>query len=182
MTSYESRKSLDQIALAALTFDQVKALISTNKRAAAFTDECVIAVCWKESSFNPNAQAAGSTAKGLMQMTQGAIQTVNNITPTGIHFDPSDMFDPGKAIQCGTYYLQWCSDQSSGSENQALDKYAGVPGYSTNVVQAENCLLSAPTDPMTCLTPIHPFEMARVKEGLVDDPTGQSRFVRSSKR
>jgi hypothetical protein len=159
-----------------LTFDQVKSLVASNKHSAAFTDECVIAVCWKESSFNPSAQASGSTAKGLMQMTNPAVDTVNNITPAGVHFDYTDMLDASKAIQCGTYYLQWCSDQSGGDEAKALNKYAGVSGYADDVMSAEACLLSG-GNPMTCLGAIHSFAMQRRQKGLLDDPTGRSRFM-----
>jgi hypothetical protein len=74
-----------------LTFDQVKTLVANNKKSPAFTDECVIAVCWKESSFDPSAQSGGSTAKGLMQMTNPAVDTVNHNTPVGVHFEYADM-------------------------------------------------------------------------------------------
>ena len=158
-----------------LTFDQVKTLVANNKKSPAFTDECVIAVCWKESSFDPAAQSGGSTAKGLMQMTNPAVDTVNHNTPVGVHFEYADMLVPDKAIQCGTYYLQICSDQVGGEESAALNKYSGIPGYSTNVMAAEACLLAG-TDPMTCLQKIHSFQLQRKEMRLEDDPTGHSRF------
>jgi hypothetical protein len=161
-----------------LTFDQMKTLVANNKKSPAFTDECVIAVCWKESSFDPSAQSAGSTAKGLMQMTNPAVDTVNGITPVGIHFIYADMLNPDKAIQCGTFYLQWCSDQVGGDESAALNKYGGVGGYSTNVMTAEACLLTAGTDPTACLQQIHSFQLQRKEMNLKDDPTGRSRFKR----
>jgi hypothetical protein len=55
-----------------------------------------------------------------MQMTDGAVKTVNDTTPPGVHFEPSDMLIPAKAIQCGTYYLNWCSSQTGGDEGKAL--------------------------------------------------------------
>ena len=165
---------------AGLPFDKVLALVKANKKSIAFTDECVTAVCWKESSFDPSATSGGSTAKGLMQMTNPAVDTVNNITPVGVHFEYADMLDASKAIQCGTYYLQWCSDHSGGDEGKALDKFAGVSGYSTNVMAAEKCLLSG-GDPTTCLRKIHPFQIERQKANLVDDPSGVSRFTESKK-
>jgi hypothetical protein len=160
-----------------LTFDQMKTLVSANIRSSAFTNECVIAVCWKESSFDPNAQSDQSTARGLMQMTAGAINTVNNTTPQGIHYESDDMFDPTKAIQCGTYYLQWCFNQA-GSKSAALDKYAGVAGYSTDVITAEGCLQSSVViDPVAaCLDPSHPFLEERARMKLRDDLSGGSRF------
>jgi membrane-bound lytic murein transglycosylase MltF len=161
-----------------LSFDKVLALVKTNKKSTAFTDECVVAVCWKESSFDPSAHAGSSTAKGLMQMTNPAVDTVNNITPVGVHFEYADMLDASKAIQCGTYYLQWCYDHSGSDEGKALDKFAGVSGYATNVMAAEKCLLSG-GDPTTCLKQIHPFQIERQKTNLVDDPSGASRFTES---
>jgi hypothetical protein len=162
----------------ALTFDKVQALVKVNKKSPGFTDECVIAVCWKESSFDPSAQSGSSTAKGLMQMTNPAVDTVNKITPTGVHFEYADMLDASKAIQCGTYYLQWCLDQSAGDEAKGLDKYGGVSGYSTNVIAAENCLLTGVDPPMTCLGKIHSFQIDRQTLGLVDNESGDTRFIK----
>ena len=123
-------------------------LVAANKKAAAFTNECVVAMCWKESSFDPNAHNVGSTAKGLMQMTDPAVDTVNKITPKGVHFEHSDMVIAAKAIQCGTYYLQWCSDQTGGDKKKALDRFGGLSGYNKDLITAETCLLAAPKDPM----------------------------------
>lgn len=165
---------------APLTFDNVKRLVQKNKKSTAFTDECVISVCWKESSFDPSMKASTTTAKGLMQMTNPAVDTVNNNTPQGVHFEYSDMFDPPKAIQCGTYYLQIMSNQAGGDEKQALIKYGGVPDYADDVMQSENCLLTGDNPPMDCLRKIHPFEVERRKDHLIDNPTGESRFTPST--
>jgi hypothetical protein len=167
-----------RVRVAPLGFDQVKQLVQQNKKSLAFTDECVIAICWKESSFDPSQASSTSSAKGLMQMTDPAIVDVNNNTPQGIHFEPSDMFDPAKAIQCGTFYLQLKSDQAGGDERQALNNYGGVPNYADNVMQAENCLLTGVDAPMDCLKKIHSFQAQRRTEHLIDDPTGASRFKR----
>ena len=173
-----SRKAKSQdVRTDALSFDQMQALVKANKKSPAFTDECIIAVCWKESSFDPSAQAGATTAKGLMQMTNPAVDTVNNITPSGIHFEYADMLDASKAVQCGTYYLQWCSDQSNGNETKALNKFAGVSNYATNVMAAENCLLTGTDPPMTCLRKIHSFQIERRERNLVDDDSGASRFM-----
>jgi hypothetical protein len=160
-----------------LSFDEVKNLVAKNNKSAAFTNECMIAVCWKESSFDPAAQSGGSTATGLMQMTNPAIATVNNITPNGVHFQHDDMLDAAKAIQCGTYYLQWCYDQVGGDKAKALDKYGTGDGYSTNIIAAETCLRKTGSDPMTCLNAIHSFMIERMSLRLIDDLSGRSRFV-----
>jgi len=166
----------------ALSFNQVQALVKANKKSPAFTDECIIAVCWKESSFNPSAQSGSSTAKGLMQMTNPAVDTVNNITPSGVHFEYADMLDGAKAVQCGSYYLQWCSDQAGGDEAKALNKFAGVGNYATNVMAAESCLLTATDPPMSCLQKIHPFLMERRELKLMDSQSGESRFMEPSRK
>jgi hypothetical protein len=178
--SQHARKKVMSRAKGRLTFDDVKALVKAHKKSPALTDECVIAVCWKESSFDPSSHSGSSTAKGLMQMTNPAVDTVNSITPPGVHFEYADMLDASKAIECGTYYLQWCSDKSGGDEAKALDKYAGVSGYSTNVMQAENCLLTGVDPPATCLKMIHSFQIERRDGKLLDDKSGESRFSESS--
>lgn len=166
---------------ARLIFDQVKDLVPGNNRSGAFTDECVIAVCWKESSFDPSAQSGGSTAAGLMQMTNPAITTVNKITPAGVHFEHDDMFVPAKAIQCGTYYLQYLYEHADNDEAKALDRYGTGAGYSKNVIAAETCQRKPGSDPMTCLGQIHSFLLDRLQRGLIDDPTGRSRFIAPGK-
>jgi soluble lytic murein transglycosylase-like protein len=143
--------------------------VKGHKKSGAFTDECVIAVCWKESSFDPSSQSSASTAKGLMQMTNPAVDTVNRLTLSRMHYEYADMLDASKAIECGTYYLQWCADQCGGDESKSLNKYAGVAGYSGNVVDAENCLLAGADPPMSCLKKIHSFRIERQKRDLVDD-------------
>ena len=166
---------------AALTYDKVKTLVAENSKSAGLSDQCVIAVCWKESSFDPSAKSPTSTAKGLMQMTNPAVDTVNRITPTGIHFEYADMLDAAKAIQCGTYYVQWCYEQVGSDESKGLDRYAGVPGYATNVIAAEACLRSG-GDPTACLKKIHPFLIERKNAGLIDDESGKSRFTKPPKK
>jgi len=129
------------VKAAALSFDEMKALVGTNSRTLAYSDECVIAVCWKESSFIPDATSSTTTAKGLMQMTNPAVDTVNANTPAGVHFDYSDMLIKEKAIQCGTYYLEISFKLAGGtSKADGLNKFSNIPNYADNILAAEACL------------------------------------------
>src|SRR5690349_16051077 len=40
-----------------LTYEKIKTLVASNSKSAGLSNECVIAVCWKESSFDPSAQS-----------------------------------------------------------------------------------------------------------------------------
>jgi hypothetical protein len=152
-----------------LSYAAIKAIVSSNNRSIAFSDEAVISICWKESSFIQDAHYndPGKTAKGLMGMTDGAVDTVNNITPPGTHYEYQDMLDGAKAIQCGSIYLQYCFNQIGGNDEvAALNRYGGTSNYAQNVVQAEQCLRNIGlADPMNCLNAIHPIDMETVPVG-----------------
>lgn len=61
-----------------------------------------------ESSFDPNANAESTDARGLMQITEICYDWVKgNIAPTeDLTFD--DMYDPETNIRFGSYYLSYC--------------------------------------------------------------------------
>jgi soluble lytic murein transglycosylase-like protein len=137
-----------------LTFLQVKNYVSANNQ-SALSGEAIIAVIWKESSFDPKAASATTTATGLMGITKPAVDTVNNTTPPGVHFEHSEMTDPVKNIQCGTYYLKYFMRTLAIKE--ALEHYGTGPGYADNILTCERCLqetLPLP-DPQACLNAIH---------------------------
>src|SRR5688500_9160646 len=109
-----------------MTYDEIKKLVKDNNRSTIFSDEFVICLIWKETNFDEGAASETSTATGLMQMTKGAVEMVNKITPQGIHFEHSEMGDAAKNIQCGTYYLDIAKNKLGG-----VDKSFGTgPGYS----------------------------------------------------
>jgi len=135
-----------------LTFSKVKEHVSANNK-CDISNEAVIALIWKESGFDPKAKNSGSTATGLMQMTIDAVQTVNNTTPSGVHFEHAEMTDPVKNIQCGTYYLKFFRRNLEIKE--ALEHFGTGAGYADNILQCETCLNANPPNPQTCLNVIH---------------------------
>lgn len=137
-----------------LTFAQVKAHVSANNK-SAISNEAIIALIWKESSFDPLAKSTTSTATGLMQITKPAVDTVNNTTPPGTHFDHSEMTDPVKNIQCGTFFLKFL--MRTFAKKEALEHYGTGPGYADNILTCETCLTTTPPppDPQVCLNAIH---------------------------
>ncbi|HVJ44290.1 MAG TPA: transglycosylase SLT domain-containing protein [Dongiaceae bacterium] len=141
-----------------LTYDQVKTLVANNNKADNFSNELVLSVAWKESSFDETAvQPYPNSATGLLQITKGAVADANANTPNGVHFEHSEMSTGSKNIQCGTYYLDILFDRF-GSVKTALEHYGTGDGYADNLLTCESCLKSGPADPMTCLKAIHSFE------------------------
>jgi soluble lytic murein transglycosylase-like protein len=141
-----------------MTFNQVQTTVSQNNN-SPFSNELVISICWAESSFNPNAKSPTSSATGLMMMTTGAIDTVNNNTPAGTHFNYSDMTNPSQAVAAGTWYLKIIYNTTGTSDKrQTLIKYGdGTTAYADKIMTCEGCLQSSVVlDPQTCLNQIHP--------------------------
>ncbi|HYO48835.1 MAG TPA: lytic transglycosylase domain-containing protein [Chloroflexia bacterium] len=142
-------------ASTALTFDEVKQLITANNKSTVST-ELLTCLIWKESGFNPNAKSKSSSATGLMQMTKGAVEQVNKSTPKGIHFEHSEMTDSARNIDCGSRYLQIRIDWAKGDLTAGLNGYGTGAGYADSILTCETCLTKAPADPTPCLTAIHP--------------------------
>ena len=137
--------------MAVKTFDEIRELVANNNKSAEFSDEFVICLIWKESGFDPDAKNSKSSATGLMQMTKAAVIMVNKNTPKGVHFEHPEMTDPGKNIQCGTYYLDIAKKKLGG-----VDKSYGTgPGYSKSIIACENCLKNGDEHTMVCLHKIH---------------------------
>ena len=90
--------------MAAKTYEEIKKLVADNSKSSV-SDEMLICVIWKESGFDPDVKNSKTTATVLMQMTKGAVEDVNKNTPEGVHYEHSEMTDPAKNIQCGSYYL-----------------------------------------------------------------------------
>lgn len=119
-------------------FDEIQKLVESNNKSTRFTKEFVICLIWKESGFDPELKNSKSTATGLMQVQTDAVDTVNKNTPKGVHFEHSEMKDPEKNIQCGTYYLDITETKMFG-----VDKSYGTgTGYSKSIIACEKCLQS----------------------------------------
>lgn len=119
-----------------MTYDEISKLVKENNKSKDFSDEFVICLIWKETSFDAEAKNSKSSATGLMQLTKGAVDMVNKITPQGIHFEHSEMTDPAKNIQCGTYYLDIAKNKLGG-----VDKSFGTgTEYSKSIIACETAL------------------------------------------
>lgn len=68
-----------------------------------------------ESNYNPNARNPGSTASGMMQMTDAAWKDVQG--------DPTKRFDPAANIDGGARYLAMQRDRFGGDINKAVMAY-----------------------------------------------------------
>jgi soluble lytic murein transglycosylase-like protein len=148
------KKASLNISSKRLSFSQVQTLVEANNN-SSFTNELIISVCWKESSFDPGATTSTTSATGLMMLTVGAVDDVNHNTPSGVHFEHSQMTDATRNIQCGTWYLKILLKRWGQVKNNALEHFGTGPGYADNLVQCETCLQSG-SNPSDCLKAIHP--------------------------
>ncbi|MCQ8895226.1 transglycosylase SLT domain-containing protein [Limnobacter humi] len=134
----------------ALTFDEIQKLVKENNRSKEFSDEFVICLIWKETNFNPS-RTNSQTITGLMQISKGAVDMVNKLTPAGTHFEHADMLDPATNIQCGTLYLDIAKNKLGG-----IDASFGTgKGYSKSIHTCEACLKGDTAHPMVALHKIH---------------------------
>jgi hypothetical protein len=101
-TSSKEKKSVFKRTLTnQLSLQDIYTKIEANNN-SSFSNELFVAICWAESSFKPDSVSGSSTSKGLMMMNEGAVDIVNSNTPSGVHFEYDDMFNPDLAIACGT--------------------------------------------------------------------------------
>jgi hypothetical protein len=121
----------------AATYNINKSLFSTMadkiSRKYDINPNVVKGIISKESSFNPNAMNAGSSAVGLMQVTKAARKDQASIT--GLKINPKGdpmIFDPETNIVMGTGYLKWLEKylKSKGvySEVNLIGAYNAGPG------------------------------------------------------
>ena|ERR1700752_1160569 len=144
-------------------FSTVAALVAANNKCNVVSNELVIAIIWKESGFDDAIENTASTATGLMQLTKGAVDEVNRLTPAGVHFDFSNMTDAALNIQCGTYYLDILYGRFGENLRSALNHFGTGPGYAVSLLTAEACLKAAkgqgklidPVKAKACLFGIH---------------------------
>ena len=121
-----------------LTYDQIAALVAANNKSNQ-DDALIIALCYKESGFDPNAltKDPASTAAGLMGVTETAIREVNRVDNTRLSYQ--QVYISGTNIEMGSRYLR-IMIRRFGSTPDGLDKYGTGPGYSRNVLAAAAAL------------------------------------------
>ena len=142
-------------ASASLSLSTIKSHIASNNNSGQ-SDNLLICLIWKETSFDPTLKNASSSATGLMQVTKPAVADVNSNTPKGVHFEHSEMKDPARNIACGSYYLALRIKREGGDLKKGLEGFGTGAGYADDILDCEKCLAGKPTVETTCLTPIHP--------------------------
>ena len=140
--------------MTALTYNQVRALVAANNQSSTFSTELLVCQIWKESSFDPG--AVNGSHRGLMQISPGAIEYVNDNAPRGVHFTHDEMFDAAKNIQCGTWYLRKRQEHEHTDIKETLNRFGTGAGYADNILTCEACVQAHPATPQPCLDAIHP--------------------------
>jgi hypothetical protein len=123
-----------------LSLDEMRQLVAAHNLSGQ-PDELIIAVAWKESSFNPDAHAPPpNTATGLMQMNRGAIAELNKSMPAGLEYDHARMSLPVDNIEAGSTYLQRRIDGAGGNLLKGLNGYGTGVGYGDSIIKRTACL------------------------------------------
>ncbi len=122
-----------------LSYNQVKGLVTENNLSGQ-SDEMIIAMAYKESTFNPDAESSTSSAIGLLGVTKGAAEDAG--------YDYSTLSDPATNIQAGSSYLKLRIAWTNGDVSRGLAGYGTGSSYASSILQAENALQVNPQNPM----------------------------------
>jgi RHS repeat-associated protein len=152
---------IDPWGTARLPYDEIARIVA-QENLSGLSNELIICLIWKESSFSPLSQSLTTTSRGLMQVTKGALQDVqSNWTGFG-STTYNDLYNGTTNVSVGTAYVSTRIDWTHGNVQNALNGYGTGPGYSDNIFECERCLKSqAPnnttqcTNPYACLNKIH---------------------------
>lgn len=128
-------------------FEAIKKFVSDNNKSTLVSNQLVVCLIWKESSFDDAVKNSGTTALGFMQITKGAVDDVNKNTPKGVHFEYNEMTDPEKNIACGTYYLDIRIKRSGGKIAKGIDRFGTGSGYAENILSCEKCMKQVANTP-----------------------------------
>ena len=144
-----------------LSYSEIADIVSRNNL-SGLSNELIICLMWKESSFDPRAKSSSSTATGLMQVTSGANQEVRSRVGGFGGATPSMLTDGSHNTRIGSSYLQLRLNWSGGNVKSALNGYGTGPGYADNILECESCLKNqaahastACWNPQACLNKIH---------------------------
>lgn len=122
---------------------------------SGLSDELIVCLAYKESTFNPAVKNKGSSATGLMQITKAAVIDVNtNFGSHGANFTHADMTDPVKNIQCGSWYLKLRVKWAKGDVAKGLAGYGTGSAYAASLLKCETCRKQKP-DSIDCLKATH---------------------------
>jgi soluble lytic murein transglycosylase-like protein len=139
---------------ASLSLDEITRIVRENNN-SGLSDDLIICLAYKESTFNATVKNVGSTATGLMQITKAAVTDVNtNYKALGANFSHADMTDAVKNVQCGTWYLKLRVKWKKGDVSAGLAGYGTGDAYAASILKCEQCR-TAKTDSIECLKSTH---------------------------
>ncbi len=148
---------IDPYGLAPLSYDQIMKLVAANNRSLQ-SDELILCVIFKESSFDPAGANSGSSAVGLMGVEKGAAQDLN--------IPYNTLSDPAKNIAAGSQYLHrridWKPPFGAGGDVRiGLANYGTGEPYADSILKCEKCLKDEAQKDVACKTkdclePLHP--------------------------
>jgi len=133
---------IDPLGLAALSYEKIKEFVKNNNL-SGLSDELIICLIYKESTFDPSVKNKKSSATGLMQVTTGAA--------TDAGYKGKDMYDPTTNIQAGSKYLKLRIKWVKGNTQTGLEGYGTGPGYAAGILDCEKCLKENPCKQDDCL-------------------------------
>jgi hypothetical protein len=133
------------------TYAQIQALVAANNNSGQ-SDDLIIAMAWKESSFEPGNQNSSSSAGGLLGVTSGVITELER---EGLWSRSFNVYDPAQNISAGSQYLAVRIQWAGGNVTQGLDGYGTGSGYATDILKAATDLQSNPSI-QTLQQDIHP--------------------------
>jgi len=128
-------RNIDPLGLKKLSFDEIAKLVSDNNNTSNISNELIICLIYKESSFNPDAKARTSSASGLMQLTKAIAAEF------GVEY--STFTDPATNVANGIRYLNrrvnW-KNWGNGSIRDGLAGYGEGYAYADSILECEECL------------------------------------------
>ncbi len=132
-----------------LSYDKIAVLVAANNKSGQ-SNELIICLVYKESSFNPLAiQKRPNTARGLGGVTTGAAQDMG--------VDYNQLANPGLNIATASGYLRRRINSkepfgAAGDVRDGLAKYGeGLP-YADSILECEECLQQESNKASTCKT------------------------------
>lgn len=140
-----------------LTYDQIRELVRENNN-SKLPDEMIVAIIFKESSFDPSAR--GNTrenpALGLMQIQKRALIDAHDRLPKNEQYAHEHVLDPAVNIRLGSTYLQQQIDLRGGDVSKGLFHYGPrTPDYVPQVLAATEALKQNPKNPISALSRIY---------------------------
>ena len=142
----------DPFGLERMGYGDIANLVAKNNRSGQ-SNELIICMIYKESTFDPDASQPGSnSARGLMGVTDAAATQMGD--------DWEDLGDPAANIDTGSGYLAWRIHLNHGNVRNGLWGYGTGRAYADSLLKCENCLVKHATandqcKTKDCLEPLH---------------------------